>query len=54
MESVCVILDIHHYGILVTLGGYSLDVERRAQRHEEALSLRLFVGVLNVLTVLCC
>lgn len=40
-----------HYGILVTLGGYLLDVERRAQRHEEALSL---IGVLNFLTVLCC
>lgn len=54
MGSVRVILDIHHYGVLVTLGGYLLDVERGAQRHEEALSLRLFVELLNVLTVLCC
>lgn len=61
MESVRVILDIHHFGVLMTneltLDGYLLDIESRARWvyylesvMRRLLSFRLFI---NILTVLC-
>lgn len=62
MESERVILDIHHFGVLVTMSSrwvaiyWVSNVEHNRyviprERHEEALSLRLFIEVLNVLTI---